>query len=105
MSKKIATIVLSHVCDEEPCHLANEDQSKWITNILPKEQLGWNWKIDTVSVFDVNTSGGNSFETDFASGVVLPSGSLRDSIEDSDSTIFSFSSITGTGAGGGAFFC
>jgi len=67
MSKKIATIVLSHVCDEEPCHLANEDQSKWITNILPKEQLGWNWKIDTVSVFDVNTSSNeqntNSFIT------------------------------------------
>ena len=67
MSKKIATIVLSHVCDEEPCHLVNEDQSKWITNILPKEQLGWNWKIDTVSVFDVNTSSNeqntNSFIT------------------------------------------
>ena len=56
MGKKIASILLTHVCDEEPCHLTNEDQRKWITNILPKEQLGWNWKINTVNVFDVKTS-------------------------------------------------
>ena len=56
MGKKIATILLSHVCDEEPCHLTNEDQRKWIANILPKDKLGWNWKIDTVNVFDITTS-------------------------------------------------
>ena len=48
MGHKIATIVLSHDCDEKQCHLKNEEQSKWLAEILPTDKLDWNWKLVSI---------------------------------------------------------
>ena len=56
MGHKIATIVLSHDCDEKQCHLKNEEQSKWIAEILPTDKLDWNWKLISIKVFDISKS-------------------------------------------------
>tara|TARA_B100000029_G_scaffold235347_1_gene232462 strand:+ start:1094 stop:1330 length:237 start_codon:yes stop_codon:yes gene_type:complete len=55
MAKKITNITLVHECDDSNCHLDNQEQTEWIKNILPKEKLGWNWKLTDIKVFDVNS--------------------------------------------------
>ena len=55
MAKKITNITLVHECDESNCHLDNQEQKKWIENILPKEKLEWNWKLTDIKVFDVTS--------------------------------------------------
>ena len=56
MAKKITNITLVHECDESNCHLDNQEQTKWIENILPKEKLEWNWKL-TVTAKDAMDKG------------------------------------------------
>jgi hypothetical protein len=53
MSKKIAIITLIHTCNENPCHLSNEGQAKWIEEQIKRTNLGWNWKILRIWVGDV----------------------------------------------------
>ena len=52
MGHKIATIILSHDCDEDPCHLNNDEQGRWIRSTLPMEKLGWNWNLKTIKVYN-----------------------------------------------------
>ena len=33
--------------------LKNEEQSQWLTEILPTDKLDWNWKLVSIKVFDV----------------------------------------------------
>ncbi|MBI2183653.1 MAG: hypothetical protein HYU39_01710 [Thaumarchaeota archaeon] len=56
MGRKIATVILMHDCDENPCHLDNESQIKWIRQNLPISKLEWNWKLFAVKVYDVGGS-------------------------------------------------
>lgn len=53
MAKKIVSIILIHECDEDPCHLNNENQSKWIKENLPLNKLEWNWKLFALKVYDI----------------------------------------------------
>jgi|TARA_B100001750_G_C15511558_1_gene604042 hypothetical protein len=63
MIKKITNITLIHECDETNCHLDNQEQTKWIENILPKEKLGWNWKLTDIKVFDVTSPNSNNADS------------------------------------------
>ena len=63
MAEKIANITISHTCDENPWHLDNDEQVKWIKNILPKEKLGWNWKLMNVKVFDLKGTKSDSTDS------------------------------------------
>jgi len=55
MGRKVATIVLVHDCDEDPCHLESGSQAKWIKQLLPLGKLEWNWKLLDIKVYDVRT--------------------------------------------------
>ena len=63
MIKKITNITLIHECDETNCHLDNQEQTKWIENILPKEKLEWNWKLTDIKVFDVTSPNSNNADS------------------------------------------
>ena len=63
MVKKIAKITLVHECDEKNCHLDNNEQTKWIENILPKEKLEWKWKLTDIKVFDVTSPNSNNTDS------------------------------------------
>ncbi len=56
MAKKIATIMLIHDCNENPCHLDNENQANWIKQHLPLSKLEWNWKFFQLKIYDVQGS-------------------------------------------------
>ena len=70
MGHKIATIVLSHNCDEKQCHLKNEEQSKWLTEILPSDKLDWNWKLVSIKVFDLFKSEHNDSTDKYISNII-----------------------------------
>ena len=53
MARKIATIVLIHDCEDDPCHLDSDNQAKWIKGLLPLDRLEWNWKLMNIKVIDV----------------------------------------------------
>lgn len=63
MAKKIANIVITHECEEQPCHLNNEEQTTWLEKTLPKEKLGWNWKLVDIKVFDVHSPDSNTTDS------------------------------------------
>ena len=70
MVHKIATIVLSHDCDEKQCHLKNEEQSKWIAEILPTDKLDWNWKLISIKVFDISKSESDTRADNYISNII-----------------------------------
>jgi len=53
MGKKIAVVVLEHACDENPCHLDNNSQARWIKNAMPLDKIKWNWNLYKVTVYDL----------------------------------------------------
>ena len=70
MGHKIATIVLSHDCDEKQCHLKNEEQPKWIAEILPTDKLDWNWKLISIKVFDISKSESDTRADNYISNII-----------------------------------
>ena len=70
MGHKIATIVLSHDCDEKQCHLKNEEQSQWLTEILPTDKLDWNWKLVSIKVFDISKSESDTRADNYISNII-----------------------------------
>ncbi len=65
MAKKIAVVVLQHTCDENPCHLENESQSKWLQGMLPLEKIKWNWNLYKVTVYDLAGKEGPDVVSEF----------------------------------------
>lgn len=69
MGHKIATIILTHDCDEDPCHLNNDEQGKWIKSTLPTEKLGWNWNLKTIKVYNVSREEEDAGTSDYIAKV------------------------------------
>jgi|TARA_B100001245_G_C22579084_1_gene287929 hypothetical protein len=54
MTKKIAMVIFTHECEEDPCHMKNETQENWIYNhVKTIDKLKWNWKLEQVRVVDL----------------------------------------------------
>ena len=54
MARKIALVILSHECEEDPCHVNNATQEGWIRkHIQELEKLKWNWELNKVRVVDL----------------------------------------------------
>ena len=77
MGHKIATIILSHDCDEDPCHLNNDEQGRWIRSTLPMEKLGWNWNLKTIKVYNVSREAEDAGTSDYIAKVVQTGGDER----------------------------
>lgn len=77
MGHKIATIILSHDCDEDPCHLNNDEQGRWIRSTLPMEKLGWNWNLKTIKVYSVSREAEDAGTSDYIAKVVQTGGDER----------------------------
>jgi len=77
MGHKIATIILSHDCDEDPCHLNNDEQGRWIRSTLPMEKLGWNWNLKTIKVYSVSREAEDAGTSDYIAKVVQAGGDER----------------------------
>ena len=71
---KIATIILSHDCDEDPCHLNNDEQGRWIRSTLPMDKLRWNWNLKTIKVYNVSREAEDPGTSDYIAKVVQTEG-------------------------------
>lgn len=65
MAKKLAVVVLQHTCDENPCHLDNTSQAKWLEGAIPLDKIKWNWNLYKITVYDLTGKDGPDVVSEF----------------------------------------